>query len=74
MKLKISVPLGHQPTSSVLMNEICYNRVLLQIIDINSKVLSYYPLDSGARKWQSLLVISYQAKLRLAYLKFGSTR
>ena len=38
MKLKISVPLGHQPTSSVLMNEICFNTVLLQIIDINSKV------------------------------------
>ena len=41
MKLKISVPLGHQPASSVLMNEICFNIVLLQIIDINSKVLVY---------------------------------
>ena len=38
MKLKISVPLGHQPRSSVLVNEICFNTVLLQIIDINSKV------------------------------------
>ena len=41
IKLKISVPLGHQPRSSVLMNEICFNAVLLQIIDINSKVLVY---------------------------------